>query len=448
MISWISCIGLCQDNETPGPVNKMQISLVAIGSRGDVQPYIALGLGLQRSGYRVQFCADRLFESLVTSTGLTFSPVTAVPVDMMQQNVSRLRGPIKLMGWLNRIFRPLARQFFSDLYRTTERSDAILFSTLAFAGYHVAEKRGIPALGVYTVPITPTHAFHNLSFPAAPVWLPFKGSYNWWSFKLGNQLYMSLVRLAVNECRREVLSLKALPASFYWHLDVSTLPMVYGYSSTLLPRPSDWGLWLKVSGYWFLEEASDWQPPDNLLRFVDAGKPPIYIGFGSMIDEQIKRATHIVLGALKRLGKRGILMGGWGGLGAGDLPDRILRLEAVPHPWLFPRVSAVVHHGGSGTTATGLRYGKPTVIVPFFADQPFWGERVHALGCGPKPIPFARLSIDNLSEVIDSAVNTPVFQQNATVIGKKLQAENGVGKAVGYIQEFLEISHLKSTNLL
>ena len=415
----------------------MNLSIAAVGSRGDVQPYLALGLGLQRAGYQVQICADRLFEHLVTSTGLAFMPVTAAPVNMMQQNLSRQGGPLKLMGWISRHFKPLARQFFSDLEIATQQTDAILYSTLAFAGYHVAQKHGIPALAVYNVPITPTHAFQNPSFPPPPVWLPFKQSYNWWSFRLANQLFINLIKPVVNECRRDVLGLKPLPGSFYSHLDVSRLPIVYGFSPNLLPRPDDWGEWLQVSGHWFLDFQLRWQPSQDLLRFLEAGKLPVYVGFGSMVDEQIEHATPIVLGALQRTGQRGILLGGWGGLGTGDLPDTILRLESVPHDWLFPRLSAVVHHGGAGTTATGLRHGKPTVVVPFFADQPFWGARVHSLGAGPSPIPFPRLTIKNLADAIDSAVNDPTILQNARIAANRLLVEDGVGKAVGYIQAFL-----------
>ena len=116
----------------------MHLSIAAIGSRGDVQPYLALGLGLQKAGNQVQFCTDRLFENFVTSTGLMFNPVTAAPVDMMQQNLSRIGGPIKFLGWLERHFKPLAHRLFSDLEVATRHTDAILYSTLAFAGYHVA----------------------------------------------------------------------------------------------------------------------------------------------------------------------------------------------------------------------------------------------------------------------------------------------------------------------
>jgi sterol 3beta-glucosyltransferase len=421
----------------------MHLTIIAVGSRGDIQPYLAVGLGLQKAGFEIQFCADPLFEKLVTSTGLPFTPVTAAPVDMMQQNISRYGGPLKLIGWLNHQFRPLARRFFADLASATQHTHAILYSTLAFAGYHVAEKHGLPALGLYNVPITPTHAFQNPSFPPAPSWLPFLGTYNWWSFRLANQLFIHLIKPIVNECRREVLEINPLPDHFYRSLDVSHLSLVYGFSPTLLPPPADWGDWLKISGHWFLDTLDQWRPSMEMLRFLDAGKPPVYVGFGSMIDAQIKHVTPIVLGALKRLGQRGILLGGWGGLGSGDLPDTILRVDSVPHAWLFPRLAAVVHHGGAGTTATGLRYGKPTVTVPFFADQPFWGNRVHALGSGPKPIPFARLNKANLTRAIDIAVNDPACQQNAQELGRRIQAENGVGKAVDLIRLFLD-RHLPS----
>jgi UDP:flavonoid glycosyltransferase YjiC (YdhE family) len=412
----------------------MHLSIVAVGSRGDVQPYLALGLGLQKAGNQVQFCADRLFEDLVTSTGLVFTPVTAAPVDMMQQNLSKFGGPMKLLGWLESHFKPLARQFFSDLEIATRETDAFLYSTLAFAGYHVAEKHGIPALGMYNVPITPTHAFQNPSFPPPPAWLPFKKSYNWWSFRIANQMFIYLIKPVVNECRREILGLKPVPASFYRGLDVSHIPIVYGFSPNLLPRPDDWGDWLKVSGHWFFDHHPDWQPSSELVRFLENNKPPVYVGFGSMV---IERATRIVLGALQRTGQRGILLGGWGGLGAGDLPETVLRIDSAPHDWLFPRVSALVHHGGAGTTATGLRYSKPTIVVPFFADQPFWGDRVHRLGAGPRPIPFTKLSVENLSQAIDRLINDLDMRRKAAELGDKLQNEDGVGKAVGFIQEFL-----------
>ncbi len=422
----------------------MHLTIVAAGSRGDVQPYIALALGLVSTGYEVQFCADPLFEQLVNSSGLHYTPVTAAPVNFMQQNLSRMGGPLKLTSWLERHFKPLAHQFFTDLETATRHTDAILYSTLAFAGYHVAERQGIPSQAMYNVPISPTHEFQSPSFPAPPRWFPLKRTYNWWSFRFSNQVFINLIRPVVNECRRDVLGLKPVDAAFYRRLDVTPLPVIYGFSPAILPRPNDWGEWLQVSGHWFLDTAPNWQAPEKLLEFLDGGKPPIYVGFGSMVDQQIETATRIVLGALERSGERAILLGGWGGLGTGYLPDNVLRLDSVPHDWLFRRVSAVVHHGGSGTTATGLRYGRPTVIVPFFADLPFWGERVFRLEAGPRPIPFSKLSIPKLAEAIDRAVNDPVYRQNAEAIAQKMNNEEGVRKAVSLVQAALQAKILSS----
>jgi sterol 3beta-glucosyltransferase len=157
---------------------------------------------------------------------------------------------------------------------------------------------------------------------------------------------------------------------------------------------------MKISEHWFYDELHDWESSAESLRILDVGNPPIYMGFGSMVDAQIKRATPVVLDALKSLGLRAILLGDWGGFGSGDLPDNVFCLDSVLHSWLFPQVSAVVHHGGAGTTANALFFGKPTVVVPFFADQPYWGGRVHTLGCGTRPIPFTRLNASSLTGAI------------------------------------------------
>jgi sterol 3beta-glucosyltransferase len=415
----------------------MKISIAAVGSRGDVQPYLALGLGLDRAGFTVQLCADPLYKELANSSGLNFTPVTAAPVNMLQQNLSKIGGPLKLMGWLERNFKPLARQFFADLEVATRQSDAILYSTLAFAGYHVAEKHDIRCMGVYNVPVTPTHAFQNPSFPASPGWFPFKGNYNWWSFRFANQLFFRLIKPIVNQCRVEVLGIPALPNHFYRRLDISPIPLLYGFSPTLLPRPDDWGEWIQMSGHWFMDASSGWQPPIELERFLESGSPPVYIGFGSMVDDQIPSATRIVLEALQLTGQRGILMGGWGGLGAGDLPENILRIGSTPHDWLLPRVSVVVHHGGAGTTATAIRAGRPNIVVPFFADQPFWGDRVYRLGAGSKPIPFSRLTAKKLSQAIDICIHDRSIREAAQALGGIITAEDGVGRAVRAITSFL-----------
>jgi sterol 3beta-glucosyltransferase len=201
----------------------------------------------------------------------------------------------------------------------------------------------------------------------------------------------------------------------------------------MLPVPADYPPHVHVTGYWFLDQISNWQPPSDLVGFLEAGVPPVYIGFGSMSGTKAQERANIVLEVLARTGQRGLLASGWGGLKATDLPANVFMLEQAPHDWLFPRVSAVVHHGGAGTTAAGLRAGKPTVMVPFIADQPFWGKLVHELGVGPQPIPQKKLSVMALAEAINITTTDSEIRHRAEAMGEKIRVEDGIGNAVEII---------------
>ena len=148
----------------------------------------------------------------------------------------------------------------------------------------------------------------------------------------------------------------------------------------------------------------------------------------------------MVLHALARVKQRGILQTGWGGLSNADLPDDVFAVDSIPHDWLFPQMAAVVHHGGSGTTAAGLRAGMPTVIIPFFADQPFWGARVFELGAGPAPIPKKRLTLERLADAIRAATSDEVIRGRASALGERIRAEDGVRQAVEVLQHYLHIT--------
>jgi UDP:flavonoid glycosyltransferase YjiC (YdhE family) len=192
-----------------------------------------------------------------------------------------------------------------------------------------------------------------------------------------------------------------------------------------------------VTGFWFLNEPTDWTPPAGLMDFLNAGAPPIYIGFGSMGNRKPEDVTQIVLQALEQTKQRAIVASGWGGLSRQQMPNSIYMVDSIPHAWLFPRVAAVVHHGGVGTTAAGLRAGVPSILVPFFGDQPFWGQRVAALGVGPQPIPRKQLSADRLAQAIRIAVTDSTMQQRAAELGKKIQAEDGVARAVKVVSNLM-----------
>lgn len=206
----------------------------------------------------------------------------------------------------------------------------------------------------------------------------------------------------------------------------------------LLPKPPDWDRDKHITGFWFLEHGQDWTPPDELLDFLGSGPRPVYVGFGSMNNRDPEETTDLVVQALVRSGQRGILGLGWGGLASTKLPDSIFPIRSAPHDWVFPRMAAVVHHGGAGTTAAGLRAGVPTVVVPFMSDQPLWARRVHELGAGPRPIPRKRLTARRLEKAIRQAVTDPRIQKHARRLGERLRAEDGVDRAVDIILRHFE----------
>jgi UDP:flavonoid glycosyltransferase YjiC (YdhE family) len=252
-------------------------------------------------------------------------------------------------------------------------------------------------------------------------------------------------RQPLNEFRRSQLHLPPIPwGTIYRRLDHLPTPALYGYSPSVVPKPANWSDRIQITGYWFLDQASDWQPSPVLLDFLAAGLPPVYVGFGSMSGEDAAQLTQIILGALKHTGQRGVLLTGWGGIAQTELPDDVFLLSSVPHDWLFPQMAAVVHHGGAGTTAAALRAGVPSVVVPFFGDQPFWGDRVMKLGTSPSPIPKAELTVDRLAAAITTAVTNSAMQQQAKAIGVAIRAENGVQEAIEAIERYLVHSKYQS----
>jgi UDP:flavonoid glycosyltransferase YjiC (YdhE family) len=236
--------------------------------------------------------------------------------------------------------------------------------------------------------------------------------------------------------RKKILGLP--PASFFGPKpapSTQALPTLYGFSPYVISSPSDWDGNNHVTGFWFLDSANDWIPPLDLLDFLQAGSPPVYIGFGSMSTRKPEETTDLVIDALHRTNQRALLASGWGGLQKSDLPDSVFMIDSIPHAWLFTRVSAVVHHGGAGTTAAGLRAGVPSIVIPFFGDQPYWGQRIADLGVGPAPIPRQKLTDERLAQAIQIAITDKAMRQRAADLGSKIQAEDGVACAVEIIQQ-------------
>jgi UDP:flavonoid glycosyltransferase YjiC (YdhE family) len=302
-----------------------------------------------------------------------------------------------------------------------------------FIGVALAEKLDIPLLQSHLAPFTPTRTFPSALLPQS---LPnLGGAFNLISHQITRQLTWLGFQPTLSLARQKVLGLR--PASFsrpFYSDHSKGLPTLYGFSPSVIPKPADWGDDIYVTGYWFLDSADDWTPPSDLMDFLEAGSPPIYIGFGSMSSRKPEETAELVIKALRKTNQRALLFSGWGGLHKEDLPDSVFMIDSVPHSWLFPRVAAVVHHGGAGTTAAGLRAGIPSIVIPFFGDQPFWGRRVAGLGVGPVPISRHKLTADKLAQAIQEAVTNTGMRQRAAELGLKIQAEDGIANAVEVIQ--------------
>ncbi len=309
----------------------------------------------------------------------------------------------------------------------------VVYHPKALGGYHIAEALGVPGLLAHPVPMfSPTRAFPNPVLPVADL----GGFLNKISYEAFLRLLTAPFHRAINRWRKETLRLppRRLLAS---ELELRGEPIgrLICCSPRVVPPPADWDGSTIVTGYWFLDNSQDWRPPAHLARFLADGPPPVYVGFGSLAGWSSPKVVAAALTALKQTGQRGILATGGVRLPA-DLPNEVCAIESAPHGWLFPRTAAVVHHGGAGTTAEGLRAGKPAVICPTsLNDQLFWGRRLFGLGVGPQPIPQKRLTAEALARAIRAAVADGGMRRRAEELGKEIRAEHGVARAVEAISD-------------
>lgn len=416
----------------------MRISVVASGTRGDVQPYIALGKGLKDAGYTLRVLTSDDFEALVTGAGLTFSSagesVEAVLQSDEWRKLMESGNFLKILRGMTAAMKERAHRLALDMPRLLEGTDLIVTGMGGMGGtFSIAEKLDIPVIQAYVFPITPTRAFPS---PLTPT-LPFGNLLNRLSFLPMRQMLWHSARAGDVATRKELEMPRGSFFGPYGALARRQVPTLYGYSQHVLPPATDWDAHHHVTGYWFLEPAPDWVPPADLVAFLQAGAPPVYIGFGSMGNRNPEETTRLALKALALSGQRGVLASGWGGLSGSDLPDTVHMLKSVPHSWLFPQMAAVVHHGGAGTTAAGLQAGVPSIVIPFFGDQPFWGQRAAALGVGPVPTPKKRLTAEKLAQSITQAVSDAGMRQRAAALGEKIRAENGAARAASLIAQWV-----------
>jgi UDP:flavonoid glycosyltransferase YjiC (YdhE family) len=419
----------------------MRITLISTGSMGDVRPFVALGKHLKTAGHQVILAGPENTRRLARSQDLQFISIDTDTRARLRVDAARVRMDLgnTLQFAFHRLQsrRRLALRINRAAYRACQETDAIIYRIGGYlAGDSIAEKLGVPCFKAGLVPYSQTRAFPSLYLS------PFQelGSIgNWLSYPLAQWLIWLFIRSSINEFRQTDLNLAALPlagggSSHFNH----NLPILYAFSPSLLPKPADWPENAFLTGHWTLADDQAWQPPDSLLHFLKNGSAPVYIGFGSMVSQDARETYQTACKALEISGQRGVICSGWDDLK--DLsydPGKILLIKEAPHEWLFPQMSAAVHHGGIGTTINSLQAGLPTVIVPFNYDQPFWGKRVAALGVGPHPIPRRFLTDDNLAKAIRTSIEDRSMREHALRISSLLAHEDGTGKAVEIIQTYL-----------
>jgi len=448
------------DAHDPLPWPKMNIVIQVIGSRGDIQPFLRLGKILQEEhGHRVRIATHPIFKEFVEKdVGLEFFSVGGDPAELMAFMVKNpglipkketfKSGEIqRRRASLFEMFKGFWRACINagddehdpeNLKRSTDKppfvADAIIANPVSFAHIHCAERLGIPLHLMFTFPNTPTQQFPHPLTTIKHTNVDAKYT-NYFSYQVVELLHWQGLGDLLNEFRVKTLGLD--PVDTLWapgQLSRMKLPYSYLWSPGLIPKPADWGPEINITGFVFLDLASSFKPPEDLTNFLEAGPPPVYVGFGSIVVDDPDRFTKLIFEAVNKAGVRALINKGWGGLGDKDYtPENIFMLDNTPHDWLFPRVSAVVHHGGAGTTAIGLKCGKPTLVVPFFGDQPFWGAMVAKAGAGAEPLPFKNLSAHNLAAGIQQLL-TGECQKGANVMARRIAAE-GDG-AVNAVKSF------------
>ena len=410
------------------------IAIFTIGTQGDIRPCVALGVGLQRAGYPVRIVTSDNFENMVRAAGLDFFPLTANFQTLLDSNREITEQGLNMAAMAR-----ISRSFYSEWATHWAREGVaaaegaglligVANSTLLAKA--VAEARGIPFVAAQLQPLTPSRFMPPLVLSGAGK-LP--QALNLPLYNVLRMLVWHVMKPAINDLVRPQLGLPRYPwYGPYFHSRQQRV--LYGFSRHVVPRPADWPDSAQITGYWFLDEPH-WQPSQVLRDFLDAGPKPIYVGFGSMVSAQAEQFTASVLDAIGRSGQRAVLATGWGGLAGeeGAQNERIFITRGAPHDWLFPRMAAAIHHGGAGTTAAAVRAGIPSVIVPFYGDQPFWARCLQREGVGPPALDRKSLSADALISAIDSALQEST-RRAAAALGERVRAEDGVDAAVSQLQ--------------
>jgi sterol 3beta-glucosyltransferase len=422
-----------------------RIAIAAIGTMGDVQPFVALSLALRRRGHSVILATTADFEQFVTSHGIEFHNLGADIQAFLRQSQfdnaiskSMLLYAPKLLREGQRILREACKQ----LWTAAQGADLILFHQTTNFAIDIAEALDVPAIMTAFQPINPTGEFPYVGWdgPAPePLFnrISIDPLFNRLSYVI-QAAQQSFYDFPRDRMRAKLLGLRSSKRSgFTKNSRGELIPALHAYSPTLSPRAGDWPDTTIVTGFWKLDDQSGWTPDPKFETFLEAGDQPIYLGFGSM-PWGAARNTEIIVKALEIWGGRAVIGQGWGGIRTEDLPPTVYTIANAPHSELFKYVKALVHHGGAGTTHTGLYAGKPTFIVPQIFDQPYWGSRVADLGAGPAPVRLRKLTPTILATALEDLATDASFEIAARDVQDRLLHEDGTGLAADVIEETIE----------
>ncbi|MBZ0282018.1 MAG: glycosyltransferase [Anaerolineae bacterium] len=418
----------------------MRILLIGFGSRGDVQPLVALGKGLRQAGYEVAIAAGINFQQWIESEGFGFEPFHVDVEAYMQTDLGKewlgesSHNPRVELQNMKRMADLIAEPVADDLLRMVDTADVFIDGLITIEPIATLTRvRGKQHILGMLSPLAPTRsgaAGMQSLLPRSEIFIN-----RWWGYFIESMLFK--VMEGPSNSLRKRLNLSPATRSEFLRAANQT-PTLLGISPLVTPPPADWGNHIHVTGYWFANGNADWQPSPALKTFLDAGDPPVYIGFGSMSTRDPQGTTQLMIEALKKSKQRGVIHSGWAGLHAEDLPPEIFLLDYAPHEWLFPRMKAVVHHGGAGTTGAALRAGVPSAIVAHMGDQPYWGRRVHELGAGAPFVRRHELTVDRLADTIRFITTDTTVQKNAAAVGERIRSEDGIGNAVRAIGQILD----------
>jgi UDP:flavonoid glycosyltransferase YjiC (YdhE family) len=422
-----------------------RIAIAAIGTMGDVQPFVALARALMKRGHTVVMATTVDFESFVTTHGIEFQTLGAdiqafmrqSQFDTVMQKNSLLYAP-KLLRDGQKILRVATRH----LWAIAQDVDAIVFHQTTNFAVDIAEALDIPAIMTAFQPINPTGEFPYFGYEGQtpePLFnrISLDPLFNRLSYVIqaAHQSYYDFPR---DRMRAKLLGLRSRKRSgFSKNARGEPIPALHAYSAIISPRPGDWPETTTVTGFWRLDDTTGWEPDAAFRKFLEAGEAPIYLGFGSM-PWGAARNTEIITKALKAWGGRAVVGKGWGGIRAEDLPDTVYAIDKAPHTKLFPLMKALVHHGGAGTTYAGLYAGKPSFVVPHFFDQPYWGRRIFELGCGPQPVRLRKLTPGILASALEELATDASYQAATTELSDRLHLEDGTGLAADIVEETIE----------